>query len=77
MAKYDYMKLARKRTWSEKELMAFKKFISQDGQAADNALNEFHNNPLILLYSYIFVSMDQQNYNNKIDLLYFHKLILV
>lgn len=59
MAKYDYMKLARKRTWTEKELMAFKKFISQDGQEADNALNEFHNNPLIYDAEGINLTPDQ------------------
>ena len=47
MAKYDYMKLARKRTWNEAEVNAFKRFISQDTQSSKNALNEFHNNPLI------------------------------
>ncbi len=59
MAKYDYMKLARKRTWTEKELLAFKKFISQDGQASDNALNEFHNNPLIYDAEGINLTPDQ------------------
>ena len=59
MAKYDYMKLARKRTWSEKELNAFKRFISQDNQSAKNALNEFHNNPLIYDAEGINLTPDQ------------------
>ena len=58
-SKYDYMKLARKRKWTEKELNAFKKFISQDNQASKNALNEFHNNPLIYDAEGINLTTDQ------------------
>ena len=59
MAKYDYMKLARKKSWTEKELMAFKKFISQDNQAAKDALEEFENNELIYDGIGIGLSIDQ------------------
>jgi hypothetical protein len=59
MAKYDYMKMARKKSWTEKELMAFKKFISQDNQAAKDALEEFQNNELIYDGEGIGLSQDQ------------------
>lgn len=61
MAKYDYKKLAKKVGWSEKELNAFKNFVSKGTNESDKALDEFYNNPLIDSGEGIALTSDQIN----------------
>ena len=59
MAKYDYIKLANKVGWSEKELNAFKNFISKGTDSSRDALEAFYDNPLIEDADGIALSSDQ------------------
>ena len=44
---YDYIKLAKAKTWNEKELNAFKNHINTGTEASKKALKAFHSNSVI------------------------------